>query len=166
MGHIEFYPDGDPRLGGADSVEHSVSYTTSVASGLRRYSSAMAMDAKATLAMAGHRIKDERSEIGTVHQGLPGMGENPYLDSTVYLAAPDESLPGKSRGNAWRAVQSIEFGHYTHNYGYRRNNKLGDHEGPIRRRRSDNRGSTWVPGVAPLQKAMKKALASRRLAIK
>jgi hypothetical protein len=159
----------------ADNVEHAVSYTDSVASGLRRYSTVLGREAAAILSMTEHRPGQERSEIGVVHRGHSGSHESTadvdtYLDSIVYLQAPDEAEKDAREGkvtkgpdgkggkqtNAWRAVQAIEFGHYT---------RPREHDGEGPRTRADHRRS-WVAGVSPLRKAARKMSRNPRLSIR
>jgi hypothetical protein len=157
---IDFFPDGSPELGGAASVEHSVSYTKSTASGLIRYSTAMAKDAAAILAMAYHRPEAERSKIDVIHEGQGALEYVPDLDSIVYLGL-DETVPSMENGekNAWAAVSSIENGHWSSP-----GRPWG--EGPRRKRLKPSEKRSWVPGVAPLGKAMKKATRNPRLSIR
>lgn len=162
---IEFYPPGDPRLGhNVKNVEHSVSYTLSVASGLMRYSSALKRHA-ANILEVHYDTGD--SEIGVVHNNGSAHGYSPDLDSIVYLSASDEGAKGYGEGrikkgfkgtstNAYRAVQSIEFGHYT---------RGREHSGEGPRTRADHQRH-WVPGISPLRKAARKMSANPRLSIK
>lgn len=159
MARIEFYPDNDPRLGGAQSVEHSVAYTISTASGLIRYSTAIKRDAAAILEMAGHRPDVERSRIDVMHEGQGALDYIPDLDSIVYLHL-DEEVPTMANGNAndYAAVNSIEFGHWTSP-----GRPWG--EGPRRKKLKPSERRRWVKGVAPLTTATKRAVAKRRLSI-
>lgn len=141
---------------GQQSVEHVVSYSTPVASGLIRYSTALKREAANILSMTEHRSGEERSEIGVVHRENPNPhGDETALDSIVYLAAPDEMQEENPRG-AYAAVNSIEFGHYT---------RPRDHEGEGPRTKRDHRRN-WVKGVSPLRKAAKKMSANPKLSIK
>jgi hypothetical protein len=166
MGQIEWYPPGDPRLGhNVKNIEHSVSYTFPVVSGLIRYSTALMREASNILEM--HRDQGD-SEIGVVHNDGSAHGYSPDLDSIVYLADSEgesEREYGEGRikkgfskvnTNAYRSVQSIEFGHYT---------KGREHEGEGPRTRADHRRH-WVKGIAPLRTAAKKMSANPRLSIK
>jgi len=142
-----YYPEE-----GDDSIASIVGYSKPSVAGLMRYSTAMAREAANILSMTEHRPNQERSEVGVVHMGGAHMGHRPDLDSTVYLSAADE---GKGKANAWRAVQSIEFGHYTAGR---------DHEGEGPRTKKDHKRH-WVPGVSPLRKAAKTMVRRRRLSI-
>jgi hypothetical protein len=159
---VEFYPPGDPRLGGADSVEHSVSYTESVKSGLMRYSTALMRDARNTLALTNHRANTVPAEISVIHQDQTDVDFNPlphWLDSVVYMHL-DEEVEVSSGGAAssYAAVMSIEMGHWSMS-----GRPWG--EGPRRKTLKASEKRHWVKGVAPLQKAMKKAVANRKLTI-
>lgn len=166
MGRVDWYPPKHPEMDFADNVEHAVSYTDSVASGLRRYSTALGREAAAILSMTEHRPDQERSEIGVVHRGHSGSHESTadvdtYLDSIVYLQAPDDGEKQKGEGrkgktNSWRAVQSIEFGHYT---------APREHEGEGPRTKRDHQRH-WVEGVSPLRKAARKMSRNPRLSIR
>lgn len=142
-----YYPDNSDT---GESIASIVGYSRPSVSGLMRYSTAMARDADAILSM--HRDTGD-AEIGVVHMGQAELGHPAKLDSVVYLKATDE---GKGKANAWRAVQSIEFGHYT--AGGR------DHEGEGPRTKKDHKRN-WVPGIAPLQQAAKRMVRKRRLSI-
>lgn len=139
-----YYPDE-----GDDSIASIVGYSKPSVSGLMRHSTAMARDAAAILEM--HRDAGD-SEIGVVHMGGAEHGHRPDLDSVVYLV---DTHDGKGRNNQWRSVQSIEFGHYT---------KPREHEGEGPRTKRDHKRH-WVPGIAPLQTAAKRAVRKRRLSI-
>lgn len=165
-----YYPDNGKR-----SIAEIVGYSKPSVAALHRYSENMGNEARAELAMALHRPDDERSEIGVVHMGQDAEGHRPDLDSVVYLLASDEtdSRKGKAKSGPWRASMSIEFGHWTRSYNQRRNTILGDAEGPVRGRKRRQRtrpkdagGATWVPGVAPLNKASKAMIRKRKLSIK
>ena len=153
-----YYPDNSDT---GESIASIAGYSAASVSSIQRHANVLKREAAAILEMTHHRAGEEHASIGVIHMGQAELGHPAKLDSVVYLVAPDEGKGGKS--NAWRAVQSIEFGHYVHNYNTRRNRKLGAHEGPIKRRSG---GSTWVKPVAPLQKATKKMVAMRRLSIK
>lgn len=161
--HVLWYPPRHPDMDGAKNVEHAVVYSNSVVSGLQRYSSRLAMEASAILEMTNHRPGQERSEIGVIHNNHSRgpISETTDLDSIVYLQAPDdaERQKGEGRGgntNSWRAVQSIEFGHYTSGR---------DHEGEGPRTKKDHKRH-WVEGVSPLRKAARKMSRNPRLSIK
>lgn len=142
-----YYPDE-----GEVSIASIVGYSKPSVSALMRYSTAMAREADAILSM--HRDTGD-AEIGVVHMGEAELGHKAQLDSTVYLRATDESAKGKSKGNNWRAVQSIEFGHYTSGR---------EHEGEGPRTKKDHKRH-WVDGIAPLQTAAKKMVRKRKLSI-
>jgi hypothetical protein len=121
------------------------------------------MDAAAILEMTEHRPNQERAEIGVVYRETPNPhGDETWLDSIVYLQAPNVQEQGEGEGgkdgktNSYAAVQSIEFGHYT---------RPRDHDGEGPRTKSDHRRS-WVPGVAPLRRAAKKMSANPKLSIR
>jgi hypothetical protein len=161
-GNWEWYYPDESKTG--ESIGSIVGYSAPSVSSIQRHANVMAREADAILSMAGHRPNVSRSYIGVVHQDESELGHKPRLDSTVYLAADPEM---NKRGNMWSAVRSIEFGHWTKNYSYRRNKTLGDKEGPIRnQKRGDGGKSTWVEGVSPLQKAAKKMVGRRRMSIK
>jgi hypothetical protein len=162
VARVEFYPDNDPRLGGASSVEHSVSYTESVRSGLIRYSTSLMRDARNTLALTNHREDVVPAKIDVLHQDETDVDFNPiphWLDSVVYMHL-DETVEVSSGGSAndYAAVMSIEMGHWSMS-----GRPWG--EGPRRKKLKPSERKRWVKGVAPLQKAAKKAYASRRLTI-
>lgn len=162
MARVMFYPDGDPRLGGAESVEHSVSYTHSVVSGLMRYSTSMMRHARGTLALTEHRPDVVRAAVDVIHQSETDDEFVPiphWLDSVVYLHL-DETVEVSSGGklNDYAAVSSIEFGHWSMS-----GRPWG--EGPRRKKLKPSERRRWVKGVAPLQKAAQKAYASRKLSI-
>lgn len=149
---VDWYPDRDPRLGpGVKNVEHSVTYSVSVASALIRYSTALAREASQILEMTHHRSGEERAEIGVVHNTGTAHEYSPELDSIVYLQAPDvregdeddKKSKKAAEAHAYAAVQSIEFGHFT---------------------RGEN--PRWVEGVSPLRKAAKKMARNPKLSIK
>lgn len=141
MVHIDWY--GPPS--GNQSVEHIVSYSVPVASGLIRYSSKLKSEASNILAMTHHREGEERSEIGVIHNGQSAHEYSPDLDSIVYLQAPDDrEREGKKRevmADAFAAAESIEFGHTT-------------------------KSGKRVKGVSPLRKAARTMAANPKLSIK
>lgn len=139
-----YYPEE-----GDNSIASIVGYSKPSVSALMRYSTAMAREADTILSM--HRDTGD-AQVGVVHMGGAHMGHRPDLDSTVYLSASDT---GKGKANAWRAVQSIEFGHYTAGR---------DHEGEGPRTKKDHKRH-WVDGVSPLRKAAKTMVRRRRLSI-
>lgn len=76
------------------------------------------------------------------------------LDYYVYLHDPENKA----------GALSIEEGHWTHGYGRRRTETLGDALGPIRNGRNGDGGTaTWVPGLHPLQKAVDHAIKTARI---
>lgn len=154
-----YYPDE-----GEVSIASIVGYSKPSVSALQRFSTAMAREAQGVLDV--HRDTGD-AEIGVVHMGGTVLDHPAMLDSTVYLSANPEV-----KGH-WAAAKSIEFGHWTLPYNTRRRNKLGDAEGPIRGRKrgsyarpKDAGGATWVPGIAPLQKASKAMVRKRKLSIR
>jgi hypothetical protein len=160
-GNWEWYYPDESKTG--ESIGSIVGYSAPSVSSIQRHARVMAREADAVLSMTHHRPGQERSYIGVVHQDEKEHGHEAKLDSTVYLAAPPDS---KKQG-LWSAAESIEFGHWTKNYKARRNATLGDAEGPIRNgKKGDGGGSTWVEGVAPLQKAAKRMFQKRRMSIK
>lgn len=99
MPKIHWY--GPPT--GRGSVDDVVSHTVEVYDALKKHSAEIASDARATLAMAYHRPEAERSYIGVIDAGESEFGWAPELDSTVYLAAPDDGGNG-----AFAAPTSID----------------------------------------------------------
>jgi len=152
-----YFPDE-----GEVSIASIVGYSQPSVSALMRYSTAMKREAQNILDM---HYDTGDAEIGVVHMGGTELDHRAELDSTVYLSANPETKKGM-----WAAASSIEFGHWTLPYYKRRNNTLGDKEGPVRGRkngrRSDSGGATWVEGIAPLQNAAKAMVRKRKLSIK
>jgi hypothetical protein len=145
-----YYPDQSDT---GESIASIVGYSKPAVAGLMRYSTAMRNDARAILSMhedQGH------SRIDVLHKGEAEEGHKAKLDSVVYLIDEGDSTNkgGKLR-QQWRSVKSIEFGHY---------NKPREHEGEGPRTKKDHRRS-FVPGIAPLRTAAKRARAKRRLSI-
>lgn len=151
------------RDNGKNSIAEIVGYSQPALSSMRRHAEAMKREGAAELSM--HRDTGD-AHVGAVHMGEDALGHRPDLDSVVYLSAHDEGakhhdegkdVPGTDDGsvytNAFRAVMSIEFGHYTSNNGI----------GP-RTRKQHRR--TFVKGLGILQKASKKMVAKRRMSIK
>lgn len=141
-----YYPDQSET---GESIASITGYSKPSVSALMRYSTAMAREADAILSL--HRDTGD-AEIGVIHMGGKELGHPAKLDSAVYLQASDQ---GQGKANAWRAVQSIEFGHYTAGR---------DHEGEGPRTKKDHRRH-WVEGIAPLQQAAKRMVRKRRLSI-
>lgn len=122
----------------------------------------MMRDARNTLALTEHRPDAVRAKIDVIHEGERDQDFNPiphWLDSTVYMGL-DETVEVSSGGNAndYAAVMSIEMGHWAMS-----GRPWG--EGPRRKKLKPSERRKWVPGVAPLQKAAKKAYANRKLSI-
>jgi hypothetical protein len=153
-----YYPDE-----GEDSIARHVGYSQPAVSSIQRHAEAMKREAANELSL--HRDTGD-AHIGVVHMGGADLGHRAKLDSTVYLSAHDEGkkdplqgkeVPDREDGavysNEYRAVMSIEFGHYTSDNGI----------GP-RTRKQHRR--TFVKGLGVLQKATKKMVSKRRMSIK
>jgi hypothetical protein len=155
-----YYPDN-----GKESIASIVGYSQPAVSSIQRHARVMAAEAAAELSV--HRDTGD-AHVGSVHMGEDAMGRRPDLDSVVYLAAHDEGKKDHREGkaasdgsgdiqtNAYRAVMSIEFGHYASGNGTR----------PIGPKTKKEHKRTWVPGIGVLQHAAKKMRAKRRMSIR
>ena len=107
MVNIEWY--GPPE--GEKSVEHTVSYSIPVASGLMRHAAAMAQESRQILQL--HRDTGD-AKIHVVHRDgkVHGATADQWLDSVIELTATDERREGvthtsEAKDDA-RAAASIE----------------------------------------------------------